>query len=100
MRRVSPSQSSFTDRTCWWCPDVAPFTQYSRRLLARGPRTGRVDDTAEVVAHRLDVFDTATTPLLEYYNRRETLLCVDGSQAVEEVTRAAIALIDRAAEEL
>jgi len=77
-----------------------PRDELMRRLLARGPRTGRVDDTAEVVAHRLDVFDTATTPLLEYYNRRETLLCVDGSQAVEEVTRAAIALIDRAAEEL
>ena len=29
---VSPSQSSATDLTYWWCPDVSPFTQYSRRL--------------------------------------------------------------------
>ena len=30
---ASPSQSSATDLTYWWWPEVAPFTQYSRRLL-------------------------------------------------------------------
>jgi hypothetical protein len=30
--RASPSQSSATDFTHCWCPDVSPFTQYSWRL--------------------------------------------------------------------
>ena len=29
---ASPSQSSATERTYWWWPEVAPLTQYSRRL--------------------------------------------------------------------
>ena len=29
---VSPSQSSATDVTYWWCPEVSPLTQYSPRL--------------------------------------------------------------------
>lgn len=50
-----------------------PREELTRRLLERGRQTGRADDTAEVVIHRLQVFEASTVPLLDYYARRETL---------------------------
>jgi adenylate kinase len=64
-----------------------------RRLLERGAHSGRSDDTAEVIAHRLDVYDTKTRPMLDYYGEREELVSVDGSQPVEEVTKAVISAL-------
>jgi adenylate kinase len=61
-----------------------------RRLLERGAQSGRSDDNAEVIAHRLDVYDTKTRPMLDYYAEREELVSVDGSCSVEEVTKAVI----------
>jgi adenylate kinase len=71
-----------------------------RRLLARGAQTGRTDDTASVIAHRLDVFDDAANPLLDYYRRRRTLITVNGDRPVSEVTRTAIAYLDQARHDL
>jgi adenylate kinase len=64
------------------------------RLLDRGRQTGRADDTADVINHRLQVFDASTAPLLDYYARRETLVRLDGNKPVPEVTRAAITHLD------
>jgi adenylate kinase len=54
-----------------------------RRLLARGRGA---EDTEDVIAHRLDVFEQRTRPLLDYYARRETLVTVNGNQPVDDVT--------------
>jgi adenylate kinase len=70
--------------------------ELTRRLLERGAQTGRADDTAEVIAHRLHVFDAATAPLLNYYTARETLVTVDGGLPVADVTAAVITELDRA----
>ena len=72
-----------------------PREELIRRLLERGRRTGRADDTAEVVSHRLQVFDASTMPLLDYYARRETLVRIDGNGPVDEVTRSVITQLDR-----
>ncbi|SDT80892.1 adenylate kinase [Actinoplanes derwentensis] len=79
---------------------TAARSELIRRLLARGAQTGRTDDTEHVIAHRLDVFDHAATPLLDYYRQRRTLITVDGDQPVAEVTRTAIAHLDQARHEL
>ncbi|HEY2832863.1 MAG TPA: adenylate kinase, partial [Sporichthyaceae bacterium] len=67
-----------------------PRDELMRRLLERGAQSGRSDDNAEVIAHRLDVYDTKTRPMLDYYAEREELVSVDGSCSVEEVTKAVI----------
>jgi adenylate kinase len=59
-----------------------PATELTRRLLARG--RGQ-DDTPDVIAHRLEVFEEKTRPMLEYYARREELLTVNGARPVNEV---------------
>jgi len=72
-----------------------PAAELVRRLVGRGAREGRTDDTEAVIRHRLDVFDTSTTPLLEYYDRRETLVTIDGNQPADAVTAQIIAALDR-----
>jgi adenylate kinase len=77
-----------------------PRDELIRRLLSRGLETGRADDTAEVINHRLQVFDASTVPLLDYYARRETLVRIDGNNRVPEVTRAAITHLDHVRRQL
>jgi adenylate kinase len=67
-----------------------------RRLLARGAQTGRTDDSEQVISHRLDVFDEAAGPLLDYYTQRETLITLDGDRPVSQVYDAAISRLDHA----
>ncbi|GAB2475792.1 adenylate kinase family protein [Jatrophihabitans fulvus] len=57
------------------------------RMLRRGADEGRADDTAEVIRRRLDVYDTATAPVLEHYRSAGLLRVVDGSGAPAAVTR-------------
>jgi adenylate kinase len=72
-----------------------PHDVLVERILARGLKSGRSDDNAEVVNHRVALFDEATPPMLDYYARREILLTVDGSRSIDEVTAAAIAELER-----
>lgn len=71
-----------------------------RRLLARGEQTGRTDDTEQVISHRLDVFDEAAGPLLDYYTQRETLITIDGDRPVSQVYDAAISRLDQVRQQL
>lgn len=45
----------------------------------------RKDDYEETVRERLDVYDTLTQPLIEYYDSRGLLSVVDGTKAINEV---------------
>ncbi len=56
-----------------------------RRLLARAENEGRVDDNEATIAHRLEVYDTETAPILAFYANRGLVVDVDGNQPVEAV---------------
>ena len=62
-----------------------------RRLLARSRGS---EDTAEVIAHRLDVYLEQTAPLVDYYTEREWLVHVDGNQPVDAVTHLIVERIE------
>jgi adenylate kinase len=64
----------------------APEAVLVRRLHGRAGQGGRSDDTAAVIRHRLDVFATTTSPLIDYYRGRGILLAVDADQPPEAVT--------------
>jgi adenylate kinase len=66
-----------------------------RRLQARADRERRSDDTEVVVAHRIEVFDAQTRPLLDFYARRGILLEIDGERTVLEVFADITAAVDR-----
>ena len=57
-----------------------------RRLQHRGETQSRSDDQEATIRHRLDVFDSETRPLLDYFQGRGLLIPVNGEQAVEKVT--------------
>jgi adenylate kinase len=56
-----------------------------RRLLARAESEGRLDDNEATIAHRLDVYDIETAPILAFYAKRGLVVDVDGNQAVDAV---------------
>jgi adenylate kinase len=61
----------------------APDEVLEQRLLGR---VGRDDDTADVIRHRLEVFDQLTRPLITRYRDRGILVAVDADQPAEVVT--------------
>jgi adenylate kinase len=65
----------------------APREELIRRILSRAEIEGRADDNPETVAHRLQVFDEATRPLVDYYRERGLLNVVNADQHEDEVTR-------------
>jgi adenylate kinase len=65
------------------------------RLQARAVSEGRSDDTEAAIAHRFEVFDAQTQPLLVFYAKRGLLLEINGEQSVEEVFTDMTSSIDR-----
>ena len=60
-----------------------PDDELEKRLLKRH----RIDDTPEVIEHRIQVYHTETVPLLEYYRRSGKLITIDASGSIEDVSR-------------
>ena len=54
------------------------------RLVERAEKSGRADDTKEVIVNRQKVYHKLTTPLIEYY--KSEIINIDGSGSIEEVT--------------
>jgi adenylate kinase len=55
------------------------------RLMGRATIEGRVDDTPETIAHRMQVYEAQTFPLVEYYRRRDQLEVIDAMGTPDEV---------------
>lgn len=66
------------------------------RLLKRAQIEGRVDDTEDVIRHRLDVYADQTAPLSGVYAERGLLVRVDGLGGIDEVTYRLLAAIEPA----
>ena len=64
---------------------TAPDDVLVERLLARAELEGRTDDTPEVIAHRLAVFQAQTRPLVDYYRTRGLLLELDADRPEDDV---------------
>lgn len=63
------------------------------RLLQRAATSGRTDDTAEVIADRLRVFEDETRPLIAHYRDLGVLREVAADQPVNQVTEAILAAL-------
>ncbi len=53
----------------------------------------RDDDKAETVTRRIQVYFTQTAPLINYYRERGLLSEIDGTQSIEKVTAALMAVL-------
>jgi adenylate kinase len=65
---------------------VVPQDELLRRLFRRAEVEGRIDDTEDVIRHRLEVFDAASDELLRYYDERGILRRVDGTGSPDLVS--------------
>jgi adenylate kinase len=63
------------------------------RLAGRAREEGRSDDTEQTVRHRLEVFQSRTYPLLDYYRRRGILVRIDAVGPVDAITERITALL-------
>lgn len=67
-----------------------------QRMLDRAATEGRVDDTAQVIDNRLQVFEDDTRPLVDYYRQRGLLHVVDATLDPDSVTAQIISALDSA----
>lgn len=66
------------------------------RLARRAQIEGRVDDTADVIRRRQQVYLEQTRPVFDDYSRRDLVVSVSGSGSVGEVTDRLLAGLDNA----
>src|SRR5688572_8034764 len=87
-------------RICVKCgANADPFGSVDKCPKCGGGFEQRTDDNQAVVLERLNVYQRATTPVLEYYRERPTFRVVNGAQAPDCVAHELDAMIDDAARE-
>lgn len=63
-----------------------PREESIARLRQRALEQGRSDDTEETIAHRLDIYEQETAPILEVYGQRGIVDRINGVGSLNEVT--------------
>lgn len=63
-----------------------PRAESIARLQQRAADQGRTDDTEEVIANRLAIYERETAPILDVYRERGIVVRVDGVGSLDEVT--------------
>jgi adenylate kinase len=76
----------------------APRDELVRRILDRAKTEGRSDDTAEVIHNRLQIFDEATRPLVDYYRGRGLLHVINADQPEDAVATTILAAVGHLAD--
>jgi adenylate kinase len=74
-----------------------PREELVRRLVARGRGA---DDTADVIEHRLQVYEESTLPMLDYYSERERLVTVDGARPIDDVSSSLVGQLEQVRDSL
>jgi adenylate kinase len=85
----------------WTCPKCSKMFNANLDPSKAGGRCDecgtelvqRKDDTAEVIAQRLNVYHKATQPLIRYYQEKGAYVEVDGDRPVNEIFDAIIGIV-------
>jgi adenylate kinase len=70
-----------------------PREESIERLKLRAAEQGRSDDTDEGIAHRLDIYEKETAPILEVYGARGIVDRIDGVGSLDEITERVFAAL-------
>jgi adenylate kinase len=73
---------------------VVPREESIERLSKRATDQGRADDTEEVIAQRLAIYETETAPILGVYGTRGVLDEIDGVGSLDDVTARIFAALE------
>ncbi|WP_119696659.1 adenylate kinase [Microbacterium halotolerans] len=63
-----------------------PREESLSRLKLRAEKEGRDDDTEDVIANRLDIYESETAPIIDVYERRGIVDRIDGVGSLDEIT--------------
>jgi len=66
------------------------YDEIMKRLLIRH----RLDDTEETIRKRLEVYESQTMPLIDYYQSKELLRTIRGVGHVEEISASIFNILD------
>ncbi len=78
-------------RACKVCQNIFAKNQIENKKVC--PKCGaidslykRADDNEDVIRNRLNVFHSATKPVLDYYRKQGNLFSIDGTMSVDKVS--------------
>jgi len=71
-----------------------PRDESISRIARRAQEQGRTDDTEEVIANRLAIYERETAPILGVYEARDIVDRVDGVGTPDEITSRIIAALE------
>jgi adenylate kinase len=86
-------------RTCASCQAVynvrvKPPATEGRCDVCGGPLVERKDDTPKVIRERIRIYNELTSPLKDYYRRRNVYHAVDGERTIDEIFGDIARLLD------
>jgi len=61
--------------------------------LDGGKLIQRVDDRAETIAHRINVYKEQTKPLIKWYDEKKLLVHIDGSQTMDQTNEQIVKVL-------
>ena len=64
------------------------------RLLKRGETSGRCDDNLETIKKRLEVYESKTAPVSDFYKNKKKYAAINGMGTVDEIFGRVSAAID------
>ena len=73
---------------------AVPRDESIARLHKRASEQSRADDTDEVIAARLSIYETETAPILGVYGTRGVVTEVDGVGSLDEITDRIFSALD------
>jgi adenylate kinase len=71
-----------------------PREESLARLTLRAQEQGRTDDTEEVIANRLAIYERETAPILGVYGDRGIVDTIDGVGTLDEITDRIVAALE------
>jgi len=71
-----------------------PRDESIERLSLRAREQGRTDDTEEVIANRLAIYERETAPILGIYRTRDIVDEIDGIGTLDEITDRIVAALE------
>ncbi|GAA3203366.1 adenylate kinase [Microbacterium terregens] len=74
---------------------VVPREESIERLTVRAQEQGRNDDTEQIIANRLAIYERETAPILDVYRERGVVDEIDGVGTLDEITARVIAALEQ-----
>lgn len=71
-----------------------PRDESIERLTLRAREQGRTDDTEQVIANRLAIYERETAPILGVYGTRDLVVRIDGVGTLDEITDRIVAALE------